>query len=172
MAAHWGLGWRGASWERRRLRLRRWQAACAEQAGGRLWNRLLGCHANRKGLRELGKTRRPHNRCARPLGRARARRLGGWVEGAGARTEYAECLARRRGGGRGADAGRRLGLAAAEPRGWVRTPSSLLAPGIIAFSCLPCPIVTYKREERELLNRTPMRREKRTSTGIASSAVQ
>lgn len=44
-----------------------------------------------------GKTRRPHNRCARPLGRARARRMGSWVEGAGARTEYAERLARRGG---------------------------------------------------------------------------
>lgn len=48
MAAHWGLGWRGASWDGLRAPAPAMASGmCGErQARRRLWNRLPGCHAN------------------------------------------------------------------------------------------------------------------------------
>lgn len=152
MAAHWGLGWRGASWERRRPRLRRWQRRVRSgRAGGRLWNRLPGCHANRRACVNSGKLA-GHTTAvpARRDERAPPRRGRGGRRRRSARTERpAPPCGGGVGGWEGAPTrGRpRLGGFSRSPaRGWVRTPPSLLARGFIVSSCLHVPFVTHKRK--------------------------
>lgn len=78
MAAHWGLGWRGASWDRLWPPAPAVAAACAEKAGGSGTGCLVAMPT--RGLCELGKLV-GNTTAARARARLRGERAPPRVEG-------------------------------------------------------------------------------------------
>lgn len=82
MAAHWGLSWRGASWDRLWPQAPAVAVACAEKAGGSGTGCLVAMPT--RGLCELGKlagNTTAARGSARPLGERAPPRVEGGVRG-------------------------------------------------------------------------------------------